>query len=128
MSEDQKLVLYIEDNYHNRRIVQKVLKAKGYDIRLAEDGTTGWEMVQELQPPLLLLDISIPGLDGMEVVSRIKDDDNLREIWVIALTASAMRGDKERFLNSGCDDYLSKPIRVAELLTKVDQFFAARAA
>ena len=126
MSEDQRLVLYIEDNYHNRRIVDKVLKAKGYDIRLAEDGTTGWEMVQDLHPPLLLLDISIPGLDGMEVVSRIKADESLRDIWVIALTASAMRGDKERFLNSGCDDYLSKPIRVAELLTKVDQFFTAR--
>ena len=118
-----KLVLYIEDNFHNRRIVQKVLKARGYTLLLAEDGLIGWDMVREHKPPLVLLDISLPGMDGMELVARIKADAALKKSWVIAVTASAMRGDRERFLVAGCDDYISKPIKVAELLQKVESFF-----
>ena len=119
----EKTLLYIEDNYHNRRLVQKVLSSRGFDVMLAEDGLLGWEMVQKYRPKLVLLDISLPGLDGIEIVSRIKADEELKSIWVIALTASAMRGDRERFLVAGCDDYLSKPIQVRELLTKVEDFF-----
>ncbi|MBN1487441.1 MAG: response regulator [Anaerolineae bacterium] len=120
---EQKIVLYIEDNYHNRRIVRKVLSSRGYTVIEAEDGHKGLEMVRELKPPLLLLDIGLPGMDGMEIVARIKEDEELRETWVIALTASAMRGDRERFLDAGCDDYLSKPIQVMELIKKVDSFY-----
>lgn len=80
-------------------------------------------MVRELKPPLVLLDIGLPKMDGMEVVSRIKADTELNHIPVIALTASAMRGDRERFLEAGCDDYLSKPIQVLELLDKVNQYY-----
>ena len=119
-----KVILYIEDNFHNRRIVQKVLSSRGFTVYEAEDGLSGWEIVQELKPPLVLLDISLPGsIDGLEVVARIKADDALKNIWVIALTASAMRGDRERFLEAGCDDYLSKPLKVTELLEKVEHFF-----
>jgi CheY-like chemotaxis protein len=114
-----KTLLYIEDNYHNRRLVQKVLSSRGFDVMLAEDGLSGWDMVQKFKPKLVLLDISLPGMDGIEVVTHIKADDTLKHIWVIALTASAMRGDKERFLVAGCDDYLSKPIQVRELLSNV---------
>jgi len=119
----EKTLLYIEDNYHNRRLVQKILKSRGYDLMLAEDGLSGWDMVKQYKPVLVLLDISLPGMDGMEIAKRIKKDESLRHIWVIALTASAMRGDRERFLKAGCDDYLSKPIQVRELLTKVEKFF-----
>ena len=122
----QKVVLYIEDNYHNRRIVRKVLSSRGYTVLEAEDGVRGWEMVRELKPPLVLLDIGLPGIDGLEIVSRIKMDEELRDIWVIALTASAMRGDRERFLEAGCDDYLSKPIQVVELIRTVDDFYGSR--
>lgn len=118
-----KTLLYIEDNYHNRRLVQKVLSSRGFDVMLAEDGLSGWEMVQKYKPKLVLLDISLPGMDGIEIVTHIKADEALEHIWVIALTASAMRGDKERFMVAGCDDYLSKPIQVRELLTKVETFF-----
>ncbi len=118
-----KTILYIEDNPHNRRLVRRTLERRGYAIIEAADGASGLEMVRELKPPLALLDIGLPKMDGMEVVSRIKADTDLRHIPVIALTASAMHGDRERFLAAGCDDYLSKPIQVLELLDKVNQHY-----
>lgn len=121
---DKKVVLYIEDNYHNRRIVRKVLSSRGYTVIEAEDGLSGLQMVRELKPPLVLLDIGLPGeLDGLDVVSAMKADEDLRNIPVIALTASAMRGDRERFLAAGCDDYISKPIQVLELINKVTTLY-----
>jgi two-component system cell cycle response regulator DivK len=116
---DQKTILYIEDNLHNRRLVRKILQRRGYTIVEAEDGITGLNMVRELKPPLVLLDIGLPGMDGLELLSRIKADTGLRGIPVIAVTASAMQGDRERFLEAGCDDYISKPIQVMELINKV---------
>lgn len=116
---EQKMILYIEDNYHNRRIVRKILQSQGYTVVEAEDGLTGLDMVYELHPPLILLDIGLPGIDGIEVVSRVKADEELRKTPVIAITASAMRGDRERFLDAGCDDYMSKPIQAMELIQKV---------
>ncbi len=126
MEQEQKTVLYIEDNLHNRRIVRKILGSRGYAVVEAEDGVTGWDMVREMRPPLVLLDIGLPGsMDGLEVVARIKADAGLRDIPVIALTASAMRGDRERFLAAGCDDYLSKPIQAMELIEKVAAHYPA---
>lgn len=115
----QKTVLYIEDNFHNRRLVRKILESRGYSIVEAEDGISGLEMVRDLEPPVILLDIGLPGMDGLQVVAKIKADVKLKHIPVIAVTASAMRGDRERFLAAGCDDYLSKPVRAMELLDKV---------
>lgn len=118
---DQKVVLYIEDNFHNRRIVRKILQSFGYSVIEAEDGRSGLDLARQLRPPLILLDIGLPGMDGLEVVSILKRDRKLRHIPVIALTASAMQGDRERFLRAGCDDYLSKPIRAKDLLEIVAQ-------
>jgi two-component system cell cycle response regulator DivK len=115
-------VLYIEDNFHNRRIARKILQSRGYTVVEAEDGVKGLEMIQSLRPDLVLLDIGLPGMDGLEVVARIKADEELKHIPVIALTASAMRGDRERFLAAGCDDYLSKPVQVHELIEKVGEY------
>ncbi len=119
----QKTILYIEDNFHNRRIVRKMLQSRGYMMIEAEDGLAGLEVVSTLKPHLVLLDIGLPGMDGLEVVARIKADEDLRHIPVIALTASAMRGDRERFLAAGCDDYLSKPVQATELFNKVELYF-----
>lgn len=116
---DQKMVLYIEDNYHNRRLVRKILTSRGYTLVEAEDGVSGLKMVRDLKPPLILLDIGLPGMDGLEVIAELKSDEKLKDIPVIAVTASAMVGDRERFLAAGCDDYLSKPVQVKELLNKV---------
>jgi two-component system cell cycle response regulator DivK len=119
----KKSVLYIEDNLHNRRLVRKILQSQGYIVAEAEDGVSGLEMVQELKPAVVLLDIGLPGMDGLEVVGRLKADAKLRDIPVIALTASAMQGDRERFLAAGCDDYLSKPVRAMELIDKVAAYY-----
>jgi two-component system cell cycle response regulator DivK len=117
-------VLYIEDNDDNRRLVEKILLAKGYEVLLAVDGTSGWEMIQEHHPTLVLLDISLPGdIDGLDIASRIKNAADADLTWIIAITASAMTGDREFFLSNGCDDYMAKPISVRELIDKVGEVF-----
>lgn len=119
----EKTVLYIEDNAHNRRIVRKILSVFGYTVIEAEDGLRGYEMIRDMKPPLVLLDISLPTMDGIQIVGKVKADDALAHIPVIALTASAMRGDRERFLEAGCDDYLSKPVGAKELHEMVDSYY-----
>ncbi|TES88858.1 MAG: response regulator, partial [Anaerolineales bacterium] len=121
---DDQIILHIEDNFHNRRIVRKILERQGYTMYEAGNGITGFDMIQELKPPLVLLDISLPGMDGIEIAQRVKADNELKHIHLIALTASAMQGDRERFLAAGCDDYLSKPLRAMDLINMVDEFFA----
>jgi CheY-like chemotaxis protein len=118
---ESNTILYIEDNSHNRRIVRKILEHQGFDVREAEDGLEGYEMIRSLHPPLVLLDIALPTIDGLEILRRLQTEENehLNDIPVIALTASAMRGDRERFLEAGCTDYLSKPIRAADLINMV---------
>jgi len=122
---EQKTILYIEDNYHNRRIVRKILQTRGYTLIEAQDGIVGLAMVRKLKPPLVLLDIGLPGMDGLEVIGHIREDVELCDIPVIALTASAMRGDRERFLNAGCDDYLSKPVQAMKLIDTVAAHYPA---
>lgn len=119
----EKVILYIEDNAHNRRIVRKLLTVYGYTIIEAEDGLQGYEMIRDMQPPLVLLDISLPSMDGIQIAGLVKEDEKLRHIPLIALTASAMRGDRERFLEAGCDDYLSKPVNALELREMVDKHY-----
>ena len=115
----ERTVLYVEDNPDNRRLVRKILESRGYRVLEAEDGVTGLDLIRAERPPLVLLDISLPDLDGLQLVAAMKADEELAGIPVIALTASAMRGDRERFLAAGCDDYLSKPVQALELLDRV---------
>ncbi|MCC7018640.1 MAG: response regulator [Ardenticatenales bacterium] len=120
-----KTVVSIEDNYHNRRLVRKILESSGFAVVEAEDGLSGLALVRQLRPPLVLLDIGLPDIDGLEVVRQIRADADLAGIKVIAISASAMRGDRELFLAAGCDDYLAKPIKVAELLHLVEAHWPA---
>ncbi len=120
--EEGKTILYIEDNFHNRRLVRKVLVSRGYNVEEAADGVEGLQKVRDLHPDVVLLDISLPRMDGIEVVKRIRSDESIKDVPVIALTASAMAGDRERFLAAGCDDYLSKPVRMVTLLKMVHQY------
>lgn len=119
----QRTVLYVEDNFHNRRLVRKILESQGYRLLEAEDGANGLRRIQEERPPLVLMDISLPDMDGLQVVAAMKADEALANIPVIALTASAMRGDRERFLAAGCDDYLSKPVQAMELVERVARLY-----
>jgi CheY-like chemotaxis protein len=119
-----KRILYVEDNFQNKRLVRKILAARGFEVIEADDGLTGVEMAVKEQPDLILMDISLPGIDGVEATQRIKAYDNTAQIPVIALTANAMRGDRERFIAAGCDDYLPKPISTADLLDMINKFLA----
>jgi CheY-like chemotaxis protein len=120
---NKKFVLHIEDNFHNRRIVKKVLESRGYEVFEAEDGVSGLNMIRELKPSVVLLDISLPEMDGTQIAAQVKTEADLRATSLIALTASAMRGDRERFLEAGCDDYLSKPIQALELIDLVAKYY-----
>src|SRR5512140_1915347 len=100
-----KRVLYVEDNFQNKRLVRKILNAKGYEVLEADDGLTGVEMVDRERPHLVLMDINIPGIDGMEATARIKSKPELASIPIIALTANAMVGDREKIMAAGCDEY-----------------------
>ena len=117
-------ILYIEDNFHNRRIVRKILERQGYSLHEREDGLEGYETLKEMKPGIVLLDISLPSMDGMEIAGLVKADPELEHIYLIALTASAMQGDRERFLDGGCDDYLSKPFRALDLVDMVGKYMA----
>ncbi|MGB7340909.1 MAG: response regulator [Phototrophicaceae bacterium] len=116
-------ILYVEDNSQNMRLVRKMLKVGGHDMVGAEDGHTGIDMAHEVMPDLILMDINLPDIDGTEVTKRLKADPKFANTPIVALTANAMYGDKERFLDAGCDDYLSKPISKTELLAMVDKHF-----
>lgn len=117
-----KTILYVEDNYQNKRLVRKILSARGYTVLEAEDGHTGVELAMSQMPDLILMDINIPGLDGIEATRMIKSFRDTADIPIIALTANAMRGDRERFLAAGCDNYLPKPISTTDLLAVVKSY------
>jgi two-component system, cell cycle response regulator DivK len=121
-------ILYVEDNPQNMRLVRKMLGIGGYEILEALTGEDGLNMAMAHVPDLILMDINLPDIDGMEVTARIKAMPDMAHIPVIALTANAMHGDKERFTSGGCDGYLAKPITKAELLTVVAQFLQQRTA
>ena len=112
-------ILYIEDTENNRILVERALKRAGYSVLTAEEATSGLEVATRDKPDLILMDMGLPGMDGWEATRRIKADENLKHIPVIALTAHAMAGDEERALKAGCDDYDTKPFDFPRLLGKV---------
>lgn len=116
-----KRILYVEDNFQNKRLVRKILTAKGYEVLEAEDGEGGVDAAAQEMPDLILMDISIPGIDGIEATRLIKANPETSHIPIVALTANAMRGDRERFLAAGCDDYLPKPISTPDLLRVIKE-------
>lgn len=110
-----KTIAVVEDNADNRLLVQAILEDR-YRISEYEDGQIAIDGLRQDRPDLVLLDISLPGMDGLEVLREIRADENLRDLPVIALTAHAMAGDRERFLAAGFDGYVTKPITDEELL------------
>jgi len=112
-------VLLVEDNPENRDMLSRRLLRRGYDVVMALDGQQAVEMAAAEKPDLILMDMSLPVLDGWEATRRIKAAAETREIPVIALTAHAMSGDREKALESGCDDYDTKPIDLPRLLEKM---------
>src|SRR6202790_930339 len=112
-------ILLVEDNEMNRDMLSRRLQRRGYQVVLALDGQSGVEMTQSQAPDLVLMDMSLPVLDGWEAARRLKADATTRHIPVIALTAHAMSSDREKALEAGCDDYDTKPVELPRLLAKI---------
>jgi two-component system cell cycle response regulator DivK len=114
-------VLIVEDNEKNMKLVREVLQATGYLTLEAASGVRAVELAAEQAPDLVLIDIQLPDIDGVEVVRRLRADERTASIPAVAVTAQAMHGDRERYLAAGFDGYLSKPMDIVELLVTVKQ-------
>jgi CheY-like chemotaxis protein len=112
-------ILIVEDNEMNRDMLSRRLARKGYDVLLAEDGQVGLDVARANAPDLVLMDMSLPVVDGWEATRRMKADESLRHIPIIALTAHAMANDHDLAIQAGCDDYDTKPIELPRLLAKI---------
>ena len=112
-------ILLVEDNEMNRDMLSRRLKRNGYEVVIAIDGQQGVDMAVAETPDLILMDMSLPVIDGWEATRRIKQNDATRVIPVIALTAHAMAGDREKAIDAGCDDYDTKPVEITRLLGKI---------
>jgi two-component system cell cycle response regulator DivK len=112
-------ILLVEDNEMNRDMLSRRLVRNGYEVFLATDGQQGLDMAVSERPDLILMDMSLPVMDGWEATRRIKANDATRRIPVIALTAHAMAGDREKALEVGCDDYDTKPVEISRLVGKI---------
>ena len=119
-------ILLVEDNEMNRDMLSRRLQRKGYEVVLALDGQAGVEMSQTQAPDLVLMDMSLPVLDGWEATRRLKTNASTRHIPIIALTAHAMSSDREKALEAGCDDYDTKPVELPRLLAKIEALLRAR--
>jgi CheY-like chemotaxis protein len=119
-------LLLVEDNEMNRDMLSRRLQRKGYEVLIATDGQQGVEMATAQAPDLVLMDMSLPVIDGWEATRRLKSAEATRPIPVIALTAHAMAGDREKALEAGCDDYDTKPIELPRLLEKIEALLSKR--
>jgi two-component system, cell cycle response regulator DivK len=119
-------ILLVEDNEMNRDMLSRRLVRRGYEVVMATDGQQGVDMSRTEKPDLILLDMSLPVIDGWEAARRIKEDDQTKEIPLIALTAHAMAGDREKTLAAGCDDYDTKPVELPRLLGKIQALLEKR--
>ncbi|MBI1279045.1 MAG: response regulator [Anaerolineaceae bacterium] len=121
-------VLYIEDNRDNRMLVRRILMASDYDFQVfeADNARTGIEMAQQSPPDLILMDMSMPEMDGLTATRMIRGIDHLRDIPIVALTANAMEGDREKSLEAGCTGYIRKPVDVDKLPEEIIHYIRSR--
>ena len=119
---ENRNILVIEDNELNMKLMRGVFRLGGYQIIEAYDAESGIHLAREHQPFLILMDIQLPGMDGLKATQIIKTDPELRDIPVVALTGFAMQCDEEKALNAGCDGYITKPIDVEEVIEIIESF------
>ncbi len=118
-----KMILIVEDESKNMTLIRDLLQASGYKTIEATDGEQGVELAKASKPDLILMDIQMPVMDGLEATRILKADTTTKDIPVLALTSYAMKGDEERILEAGCNGYLAKPFDIQELLKKVGKYF-----
>ena len=124
VSHIEKTILIVEDDASNMRLLDDLLRSQGHVTLQAKDGAVVLGVVREHRPDLILMDIRLPTISGLEVTRALKQDKDLRTIPVIAVTAFAMKGDEERFRRGGCDDYVSKPISLPDFLETINQYLS----
>ena len=117
-----KRILIVEDNELNMRLLNDVLEAHGYHILKTDQGEVAVDLARRYQPDLILMDLQLPDISGLEATRRLKDDETTRAIPIIAVTAFAMSGDERRARDSGCDAYIAKPIMLQEFLAIVERY------
>jgi two-component system, cell cycle response regulator DivK len=121
-TEMQKTVLVVEDNELNMKLFNDLLEAHGYRVVQTRDGLSALEIARKHMPDLILMDIQLPEVSGIEVTKWLKEDEDLKRIPVIAVTAFAMKGDEQKIREGGCEAYISKPISVVSFLQTIDKF------
>lgn len=119
-----KTVLIVEDNELNMKLFHDLLEAHGYATLQTRDGMEALKIARQEKPDLILMDIQLPEVSGLEVTKWIKEDDDLKRIPVIAVTAFAMKGDEEKIREGGCEDYIAKPISIAKFLDTVKRYLS----
>ena len=122
-------ILVVDDNVTNLKLIEYLLKAKGYDVLTAIDADSALDAVRAQRPALVLMDLQLPGMDGLELTRQLKQDPATRHIVILAVTAYAMKGDEERARSAGCDGYIAKPINTRTLADEINAVVhSARAA
>jgi len=106
----EKLILLVEDNPVNRRLAEFLLRSQGYQVRAATNAQEAFDTIKAERPDLILMDVQLPGMDGLEATKKLKEDPTTRDIPVVAVTSYAMKGDREKALAAGCSGYITKPI------------------
>lgn len=115
MTNERKKILCVEDNSVNMLLVSRIVEAEGHELIRAEDGPTALGILSKTVPDIILLDINLPGIDGLELARRFKADERLALVPLVATTAQVLVGDRERCLEAGCDEYLPKPLDIRKL-------------
>ncbi|MCD4671299.1 MAG: response regulator [Anaerolineaceae bacterium] len=120
-----KIVLHVEDNPENRLLVKRILQASGYTLYEAENASQTMEILTEIKPGLILMDINIPEMDGYSLTHTIKSMPGMETMPIVAITANVMKGDREKSLQAGCDGYIQKPIDVDTFVEQIESFLNA---
>jgi CheY-like chemotaxis protein len=119
-------ILIVDDNVTNQKLVAYLMKQHGYEVATALDADAALASIEQVQPTLILMDIQLPGVDGLTLTRQLKNSPKTRDIIIIALTAYAMKGDQEKALAAGCDDYVTKPIDTRALPGKIAAHLAKK--
>ena len=120
-------ILLVEDNPVNMKLLSFVLTRRGYEVRTAIDARQALEMLESFVPQLILMDVQMPGMDGLELARRLKNDPRTRHIVIVAVTAYAMKGDEQRARDAGCNGYITKPIDTRRLPDAIERYLSAAA-
>ncbi len=118
----EKTILIVDDNPVNLKLIRILLAGEGYDVHTATDAEDALRVLQDLRPQMILMDIQLPGIDGLELTRRIKADPMTRDITILGLTAYAMKGDEQKILAAGCDGYIAKPIDTRTLPAVIQRY------